>query len=82
MTVKRITFQNSRGLTLVGHLYPESADKIVIMSPASCSDKSSQGRFDVYARRLNVEGISAFALDFSGCGESDDDVLTIGKRSG
>ncbi|MBI2707280.1 MAG: alpha/beta hydrolase [Proteobacteria bacterium] len=77
---KRITFQNSRGLTLVGHLSLESSDKIVIMSPGSCSDKSSQGRFDVYARRLNENGISALAIDFSGCGESDDDSLTIEKE--
>jgi len=80
MTLKRITFQNSRGLTIVGHLYPESSEKIVIMSPGSCSDKSSQGRFDVYARSLNENGISALAIDFSGCGESDNDLLTIEKE--
>ena len=80
MTVKRVAFQNSRGLTLVGNLCPANAVKIVVMSPGSCSDKSSQGRFDLYARRLNEEGISAFAIDFSGCGESDNDLLTIEKE--
>lgn len=77
---KRITFQNSRNKTLVGHLFSVPGDVIVIMAPGFCSDKSSQGRFEVYARHLNEKDISVLAIDFAGCGESDDDLLTIDKE--
>lgn len=78
--VKRITFQNSRDKTLVGNLFQVPGDAIVVMAPGFCSDKSSQGRFEVYARGLNEKGISALAIDFAGCGESDDDLLTVDKE--
>ncbi|MBA3813314.1 MAG: hypothetical protein H0X26_02290 [Alphaproteobacteria bacterium] len=77
---KRITFQNSRGLTLVGHFYPASSDKIVVIAPGFCSDKFSQGRFEIYAKSLNEKDTSALAIDFAGVGESDDDSLTIDKE--
>ncbi len=50
------------------------------MAPGSCSDKSSQGRFEIYARCLQENGLSALSIDFSGCGKSDDDTLTIDKE--
>lgn len=75
-----ITFQNSRGQTLVGNLFPVPGDAIVIMAPGFCSDKSSQGRFELYAKNLNEKGISAFAIDFAGIGESDDERLTVDKE--
>lgn len=78
--IKRITFENSRGQTLVGHLYHTTLDRIVLMAPGFCSDKSSLGRFDIFARRFNNAGISALSIDFSGCGESDDDTLTVDKQ--
>lgn len=80
MTMRHITFQNSRGKLLVGNLFFVPGDAIVIMAPGFCSDKSSQGRFEVFARYLNEKGISALAIDFAGCGESDDDLLTIDKE--
>lgn len=77
---ERITFKNTRGKTLVGNLYVTNPESIVLMAPGSCSDKSSQGRFDIYAKGLHEIGISTLAIDFSGCGESDDDFLTIEKE--
>jgi pimeloyl-ACP methyl ester carboxylesterase len=43
------------------------------------SDKSSGGRFDRFANSFHQLGYSVLAFDFSGCGESDDDRLTIAK---
>lgn len=80
MTTESITFQNSHGKMLVGNLFLASGTAIVIMAPGFCSDKSSQGRFEVYARGLNKKGISALAIDFAGCGESDDDFLSVDKE--
>lgn len=39
-----------------------------------------QGRFEVYARHLNEKGIAVLAIDFAGCGESDDDLITVDKE--
>ena len=78
--VKRITFKNSRHKTIVCNLYEASSNTIVIMAPGSCSDKSSQGRFDIFARSLNAQGIAALTIDFSGCGESDDDSICVEKE--
>ena len=75
--MKHITLQNSRGKTIVGNLFFVHGDAIVVMAPGFCSDKSSQGRFEVYARHLNEKGISALAIDFAGCGESNDELLTL-----
>lgn len=77
---ERITFQNFRDQTLVGNLFPVPGDAIVIMAPGFCSDKSSQGRFELYARSLNEKGISALAIDFAGIGESDNERLTVDKE--
>ncbi|MBS0272056.1 MAG: alpha/beta hydrolase [Proteobacteria bacterium] len=79
-TAERITFKNTRGKTIVGNLRSMNPHAIVLMAPGSCSDKSSQGRFDLYARGLHEIGLSTLAIDFSGCGESDDDFLTIEKE--
>lgn len=75
--MERITCHNSRGKTLVGNLYPASKDSLIIMAHGLISDKSSQGRFEVYANKFVEAGISALAFDFTGAGESDDETLSI-----
>jgi pimeloyl-ACP methyl ester carboxylesterase len=45
-----------------------------------CSDKNSRGRFPRLANRFNEIGYNAFAFDFSGCGESENDSLTMAKE--
>lgn len=78
--MKRITLNNHHNLQLVGHLFSVNSDKIVIMAHGFTSDKSSQGRFDLVAKALNDNGIDAFAFDFSGCGESDETLMTASKQ--
>jgi pimeloyl-ACP methyl ester carboxylesterase len=79
--IERIEFRNSRGLRLIGDLQSAGSKAIVIMAPGSCSDRASQGRFGIIARALNEQGISTLAIDFSGCGESDDDAITVAQEA-
>lgn len=73
--MERITFNNSRQLVLVGNLYPSNGDTVIIMAHGFISDKSSKGRFDRLGNSLVEAGYSALSFDFSGCGESDPDIL-------
>ncbi|WP_176560332.1 alpha/beta hydrolase family protein [Brevibacillus dissolubilis] len=63
----------------MGNLYPADSQAIIIMCHGFTSDKSSKGRFDRFAARYQQLGYNALAFDFSGCGESDDDRLTLSK---
>jgi pimeloyl-ACP methyl ester carboxylesterase len=78
--MERVTFKNSRSLSLVGHLYSSKSRSIVIISHALANDKSERGKLDKVAEKLNESGFNVLAFDFSGCGESDNDTLTIGKE--
>lgn len=75
--MKRIAFTNSRNLSLVGNLYLANTELIIIMYHGFASDQNSQGRFKNMANALLPYEISSLSFDFSGCGESDDDKLTI-----
>ena len=78
--MERVIFKNSRNQSLVGHLYTSKSNSIVIMLHALANDKSERGKLDKVAETLNQSGYNVLAFDFSGCGESDDDTLTIGKQ--
>lgn len=78
--MKRLTFKNSRGLRLVGRYYKGPSKSAIIMSHGFTGDKSEWGRFDRTAEALNKVGFTVFTFDFSGCGESDDDSLTVAKQ--
>ncbi len=75
--MEKLKFINSKGLTLVGNLYRTDSDSVVIMAHGFTNNKSSQGRFDLIASALNKININAFTFDFSGCGESDSEVITV-----
>ena len=78
--MERVTFANSKNLTLVGNLYPAVGDSIIIMCHGFTSNKYSRGRFERLIKAFNKSGFSALAFDFRGCGESDDDSLTVDKE--
>lgn len=65
---------------MVGNFFPSDSDKVVVMAHGFTSDKSSRGRFDRIGQSLNEFGYNALAFDFSGCGESDNDSLTVAKQ--
>jgi pimeloyl-ACP methyl ester carboxylesterase len=73
----RITFPNSRGLTLVGDFTPAQSDAALILCHGYTSHRLRRNRFPVIAEALSAAGFNCLAFDFSGCGESDDDLLTI-----
>lgn len=77
IVMERISFKNSRSLRLVGNLYSSNSKTIIIMCHGFMSDKYSKGRFDKLATAFNKCGFDALVFDFSGCGESDNDSLTI-----
>jgi len=78
--MKQVTFKNSRSQTLVGNLYTANSKSIVILSHGFTGDKSEWGHFDRVAEALSEVNYNALAFDFSGCGESDDDTLTVAKQ--
>lgn len=55
----------------------KGSKSVVILAHGFTNDRSSNGRFDEIVSVLNKEGIDTLAFDFSGCGESDDDAITI-----
>ena len=85
----RVTFRNSRGLRLIGDLVPAVASPVpgdptpagdralVVMAHGFASDRRSRGRFARIAAALAEAGLTSLAFDFGGCGDSDDDVLTL-----
>lgn len=78
--MERVEFKNNRGLTLVGDLYQADSDYIVIMAHGFVNNRSSQGRFEQVAERLNEASYNVLKFDFSGCGESDDDIIELDKE--
>jgi pimeloyl-ACP methyl ester carboxylesterase len=78
--MEKVIFRNSRKKLLVGHLYTSESKSTIIMSHGFTGDKSEWGRFDKVAQSLNQAGYNVLTFDFSGCGESDDDTLTVDKQ--
>lgn len=78
--MEQVTFTNSRNLKLVGNLYATNSESIVIFAHGFLSDKNSRGRFPRLAKALNESGYNVLTFDFSGCGESDDDTLSVSNR--
>lgn len=78
--MEKISFKNSRNLKLIGNLYLSNSKSIIIMCHGFMSDKYSRGRFEKLGFAFNNYGFDALTFDFSGCGESDNDSLTIEKE--
>ena len=78
--MEKITFKNSRNKILVGNLSSLKSKSIIILSHALANDKSERGKLDAVTDKLNDSGYNTLAFDSSGCGESDDDTLTIEKQ--
>lgn len=78
--MERVTFTNSRNLTLVGNHYKAESESIIIMCHGMLSEKDSRGRAEKLVKAFNESGFNALTFDFSGCGESDDDSVTVSKE--
>src|SRR3989344_4456231 len=78
--MEKVEFKNIRSKNLVGNFYMANNDSGIIMLHGFTGDKSEHGRFDRIAKALHEIGYNVLAFDFSGCGESDDDTLTLEKQ--
>lgn len=75
---KKVEIKTPRGITLSGHLYARDPKKIVITSHGFTSDQF--GKSTLLAKALALHDISALTFDFSGCGESQDDTISVAKE--
>ena len=87
--MENVKFKNSRNKILAGIIYsaqidseliPIKTEKVIIMCHGYSSDKSMEGRTASLAKKLTASGFDCFAFDFSGCGESEDDSLSLTKE--
>lgn len=76
----KISFNNSRGLKIVANLCSGGSNKLIIIAHGFMNDKSSNGRFENLSKVLHKFNYDTLAIDFSGCGESDDDVITSNNQ--
>lgn len=80
MMAERFVIHNSRDLRLVGDFYQQSDSSIIIFAHGFTGDRTEWGLFDEAIRTFQPLGKSMLTFDFSGCGESDDDTLTLAKQ--
>jgi pimeloyl-ACP methyl ester carboxylesterase len=71
-----VWISTTRGPRLAAELQRCTVDAIIVMAHGFCSDRRSRGRFDRLTADFVARGWSVLAFDFSGCGQSDDDVVT------
>ena len=79
----QVSFRNSRNLNLAGilHTPAKPTNKAVICSHGFTSNKDgSHGKFPRLGEALSKIGIATLRFDFSGCGESDPDTITVSKQ--
>jgi len=79
--MRRIKFQNSKGLNLVGALHEpsEETDSAIVIAHGFTSNKD-RTRHKQLAGALVDSDIVAFRIDFGGSGESDDREITISAQ--
>lgn len=78
--MEKVKFENSRGKELVGNYWRADSDVGVVMSHGFTGNKEEWGKFTEVAEELNSEGFYVLTFDFSGCGESEDDKITVDKE--
>lgn len=66
-----------RGVTLAGTFEPGTGTTAVLFAHGFLSDRHSSMRFDILASAYRTAGHATLQFDFSGCGASGDDVVTV-----
>ncbi len=72
----KIFIKNSRGFIIAANHWFAGSESIIIMASGFTGDKSMNGRYEKLANKFSQGGISVISFDYSGCGESDDEILT------
>ena len=75
-----VKLPSTNGLNLAGTWYSGKSDVALICAHGFAGEKTSKGRFTRLGEELSPLGYNVLAFDFSGCGESDDALLTIGQE--
>ncbi|HUK76233.1 MAG TPA: alpha/beta fold hydrolase [Thermoleophilia bacterium] len=73
----RVTFRNPRDQQLVADYTPAEGAPLVVLAHGFGSERRARGRFPAMAAAFATAGYATLAFDFAGCGESDDDILTL-----
>lgn len=77
ITPETILLTNAKGKTLAGSLWQAPSTRLLIMAHGSGSNRFAHGLFTTIAQVVQQEGINVFSFDFSGHGQSDDEVSTL-----
>ncbi|MFD1505857.1 alpha/beta hydrolase [Georgenia yuyongxinii] len=72
-----VTITTPRGIRLAGTFEPGPGTRGVLFAHGFLSDRHSSLRFDILASAYRTAGFATLQVDFSGCGASDDDVVTV-----
>ena len=78
--MEKVEFENERGLKLVGNYWKADSDAGIVMAHGFGGNREEHGKFVEIAEALNEAGFNLLTFDFSGCGESDEDSITIEKE--
>ncbi|WP_127125258.1 S9 family peptidase [Georgenia sp. SYP-B2076] len=71
-----VSITTPRGVHLAGTFEPGPGSTAVLFAHGFLSDRHSSQRFDILADAYRAAGYATLQIDFSGCGASDDDVVT------
>jgi pimeloyl-ACP methyl ester carboxylesterase len=66
-----------RGVRLAAELRQGRGEALIVMAHGFCDNRHSFGRFDRLADAFRKNGYDVLTFDFSGCGESDPDVIHV-----
>ncbi len=77
--MEHVIIKNKRRKNIIGTYY-HAGKKLVILCHGFLGDKSEWGRFDKFAHVLSKKGYSVLSFDFTGSGESSDEVINIEKE--
>ena len=77
--MSQITIQTPRGVSITGTFTRpvDCRDAAVIFSHSFLSDRHASGRFDALGRAMRRAGYATLAFDYSGHGESGDEIITF-----
>lgn len=77
--MSKINIDTSRGISLAADLVVpvDSSNCAVIFAHSFLLDRHNLGWFDIFAKSYRAAGYATLQMDFSGCGKSDDDVISL-----
>lgn len=79
-TLAGMWIRTPRGQGLAAELRKAGGEAIVVMAHGFCDNRHSFGRFDRLADGFTEAGYDVLTFDFSGCGQSEPDVITVANE--